>query len=93
MVEKTLLEPRIKTHINRRYVAVQLNGKAHPHLVDQLRVRVFPTTAIVHPSGKVIAIMQGLKAPPAFALQLTKIQSYVDGQMTSAIVARKNDRR
>ena len=89
MVKKTLLEPWINAQVNRRYVAVQLNGKTHPQLVDQLRVRVFPTTAIVHPSGKVIAIMHGFKAPPVFAQQLAKIQSTLDRQIASAIVARQ----
>ena len=89
MVDRTLSEPRINAHVNRRYVAVQLNGKAHPQLVDQLRVSVFPTTVIAHPSGKVIAIMHGFKAAPVFALQLTKIQSYLDKQMAPATIARR----
>ncbi len=90
MIKKTLLEPQINMHVNRRYVAVQLNGNANPELLDQLQARVFPTTVIVHPAGKVIAIMRGYKAPGEFALQLVKIQSNLDRQHAPVIVARRN---
>lgn len=62
----TFSQPYVIREINKKYTPVMLNGREHKVIADKLHVRMFPATAVVHPSGKVIDVVQGYKSPTDF---------------------------
>ena len=72
MKRQTLAQKQIVDQIQTRFVAVKLNGKSYPKVTKQLRVRMYPTTAVVESSGKVLDVIHGFKTPRDFTQRLTK---------------------
>jgi len=56
--------------VNKKYVAVQLNGREHPQIAKGLNLYVYPTTAIVDPTGKVLEVLHGFQPAAAVAKRM-----------------------
>lgn len=70
----------IIAQINDEFVALQLNGRKQTEVARSLRVRVYPTTVIVHPSGEVVKVLQGYRKPAEFAKSLVDAKLKLDVQ-------------
>ena len=75
MKQDTFQQQWIIREINKKYTPVMLNGRTHKDIADKLHVRMFPATAVVHPSGKVMDIVQGYKSPAEFVKYLAVAQA------------------
>lgn len=85
MKAHTFKHLEIAKHLNEKYVPVQINGRIHVELVRRLGVRMYPTTAIVHPSGRVVEIFQGYKKPAEFQnhLVIAKAKLEIENKLTA----------
>gem|GEM_PF-5442988 len=75
MKQDTFKQQWIIREINKKYTPVMLNGREHKSIADKLQVRMFPATAVVHPSGKVMEMVQGYKSPAEFVKYLAVAQA------------------
>ena len=56
--------------VSEKYTALKVDGAKYEKLIRKLGVRVFPTTAIVQPDGKVVDVMPGFHGPAEFMKRL-----------------------
>lgn len=70
MKAETFNQKRIADQVNEQYVPVQINGPKHSKITKQLNLRVYPTTAIVHPNGKVLEVLHGFQPAAKFVKRM-----------------------
>lgn len=70
MKAETFKDQDVAKEVQLRYIAVQVDAKQYPKLAKQLKLRFYPTTAIVQPSGKVVEVVHGYKAAEPFTKHL-----------------------
>ncbi|MBN1851234.1 MAG: thioredoxin family protein [Pirellulales bacterium] len=70
MEQESYGKPQIMTTIERNFEAVAIDNSVSPDLVRKLRVRVFPTTFIVAPDGKIVGRIEGFIGPEQLATYL-----------------------
>lgn len=78
MKETTFTQKWIVQQINEKFTPVMINGREEKEVADKLRIRYFPATAIVHPSGKVVEIAHGYKSPNEFLKYLAVARAKLD---------------
>ena len=61
--------------VQRKYTPVRVDGRKQPKLAKQLQVRIYPTVAIIHPSGRVVEIVRGYREPGDFQRHLAVADS------------------
>lgn len=66
MKRDTFSQAWIIKEVNKKYTPVLINGREHKEIADRLSVRMFPATAIVHPTGKVLEVVHGYRKPADF---------------------------
>ena len=88
MKKSTLAQQDVVQRIEKNFVAVKLDGRKHAEIAKRLKVRYYPTTAIVHPSGAVVDIIPGYVQPKAFLHRLANAQKKLDYQ--TKLLAAKN---
>lgn len=82
MRQELHLEPLISTDINRRFETVSINKSVRPKLVSNLRVRVFPTTFVIAPGGKIVERIEGYVGPEELMVQLRPSKRTAQAQLT-----------
>ena len=55
----TYQHEKVVSTISRSFVATVVNATKHPQLADHYGVRIFPTTVIISPDGRVLDSMAG----------------------------------
>lgn len=92
MKQETFNQRWIIEEIRRKYTPVMLNGREHKVIADRLQVRMFPTIAIVHPSGKVVEIVRGYRKPAEFLKHMAVAKAKLDNhnRQLAATVATSN---
>ena len=70
MIEQTYKRPAIKQVMHQQFETVYVDRGRQPKLVQQLRVRWFPTTIVVAADNKVLDKIEGYVAASAFAERL-----------------------
>ena len=78
MKQETFNQQWIIEEIGRKYLPVLINGREHKVIADRLRVRMFPTIAIVHPTGKVVEIVRGYRNPAEFLKHMAVAKAKLD---------------
>lgn len=70
MKSQTFGDQAIVRHITKNYTALNVDGVKHQQLSKNLGIRVFPTTVLIQPDGKVLDIVRGYQGPRDFAKKL-----------------------
>lgn len=73
MIRETYSDPNVVTYVNANFVPVQLDVDKHPDLTKALRIKSFPSTAIVSADFQTVHKIAGFKKPRPFAEQLAAI--------------------
>lgn len=71
MERDTWANPRVAAEVNRAFVPLELTPELHPQEVRQLGVQAFPTTLVIHHSGRVLLGAAGY-LPPTKATELLR---------------------
>ena len=75
MKTETFHETSIVGEVNKKFVPVQINGTEHARIAQQLNLRVYPTTAIVHPNGRVLEVLHGFQPAANFAKRMAAVNA------------------
>ena len=74
MKQESYHEPRITGAIKQGYEAVAIRRSVNPRLVSKLSVRIFPTTFIIAPDGKIVDRIEGFVGPEKLAVHLRRAE-------------------
>ena len=66
MKSETFRDSAVAKDVTQNYVAVIVDGRQYPRVAKQLKLRIYPATAIVHPDGQVVELVHGYKPAPVF---------------------------
>ena len=73
MLNETLTEKSIVAKIRQDYIPVNVNGTLSPKLVQQLKIRAYPTTVIITPDAKMKARLVGYIGVAELEAELEKV--------------------
>ena len=78
MKRDTFGDQQVVEKVQASYTAIKLDGRKHADIAKQLRVKLYPTTVIVHPSGTVVEIITGYLGPQEFLKRLASAEQKLD---------------
>jgi len=66
MHEETFTDKAVIGAVAEHFTAFEMDAKKHAAIAKSLKVKVYPTTAVIHPSGRVVDMMPGFQGPAGF---------------------------
>ena len=72
MQQHTFRDPKVKSDLQRNFIATVVKPTDGLPIVDRLGVRSYPTTAVIAPSGHVLAQIRGFVSAADFRVQLER---------------------
>lgn len=80
MKNETFSHHDVSAKIQKKYAAVKVDARKHAQLARQLKIKLYPTTAIVHPNGTVVSVIPGYFGPRDFLKKLSSADQKLDYQ-------------
>lgn len=80
MKSDTFSHHDVVAKVAKKFTAVKVDGRKHAAVSQRLKVKVYPTTAIVHPSGAVVDMIPGYLGPQDFLRRLADAEVKLDYQ-------------
>jgi protein disulfide-isomerase len=71
----TLRDPTVQSEIEQSFVLATIKATDQPSLMQRLKITTFPTTIVISPKGRVLAIMHGFVPPDRFRARLALLSS------------------
>lgn len=90
MKRDTFSQEWIIKEVNNKYTPVMIDGREHKTIADRLNVKMFPATAIVHPTGKVVEIVHGYRSPADFLKHMAVGRAKIDIENKALAAKAKN---
>ena len=75
MKAETLQDTAVISRVNESFVAATLDGLRHADLTRKIGVRVYPTTAILSPEGRLLAVIHGYTDSASFLARLDEAKA------------------
>ena len=88
MHKETFTDKKVIGAVNETFTALEMDAKKHSGIARSLKVKVFPTTAVIHPSGRVVDLMPGFQGPAGFLKRLQVAQEKLTTE-TKLLAAKK----
>lgn len=87
MKSDTFADRDVVAKVRQKFTAVKVDGRKHQKVAQKLKVKLYPTTAIVHPSGAVVEVISGYIGPKDFLNRLAAAEQKLSYQ-TKLLAAR-----
>ena len=88
MQKETFTNEKVIGAVNKTFTALEMDAKKHGNIAKSLKVKVYPTTCVIHPSGRVVDIMPGFQGPAGFLKRLTVAKEKLNTE-TKLLAAKK----
>jgi thioredoxin-related protein len=75
MKRNTLHDRQVLAEIQHSYVPAAVKAADRPNLIEKLQIRIFPTTVIISPEGRVLDTIRGYVPPEQFRARLASVSS------------------
>lgn len=89
MKSETFSDSKVVGKVRSRFTAVKVDGRKHAAVSQRLKVKLYPTTAILHPSGAVVDVIPGYLGPHDFLQRLADAEKKLAYQ-TKLLAAKPN---
>ena len=80
MKSETFSHHDVVVEVAKKFTAVKVDGRKHAAVAKRLQVKIYPTTAIVHPSGAVVDVIPGYLGPETFLRRLADAEVKLEYQ-------------
>lgn len=89
MKSSTFADRNVVQRVQENFLPIELDGRKHPAVAKNLRIRIYPSTAIIHPSGTVVDIIPGFVTPEDFLNRLGAAQKQINHHTARIAKARR----